>query len=786
MRIRRLIGWLVLATCVGLPAAARADGPKTRYERVLAQEDELRLGRKPSPLSQIRRVVAAYEAVVRRYPTSGYSDNALFQAAELSIRANQIYRSDVDRQTAVRMLKWLVDQYPDSSLRDKARQLLRQTRGAETSVASAKTTTRVAPGAAPANAAATAAAARTAQARPAPTDNASTSGGHLNVVSMPPPLPASAAAPADAPRSMPAAMSSDALDESARPVLLRSVKRTAIDDLVRVTLEFDGEVTYTQERIEGPARLFFDMRKTSTAATLRDATLTYADESVRHIRLGRPKPDVTRLVIDLTGTDGYSVFSLYNPYRLTIDLHRAKSQPSTLVAKAIDTKPQPLASRVTSVAAARVVEPERPIQPRPLPYPLADSTVAVRFASRDVTEDIEASRPLQPHPLPHPLARVPTSPRVAPRAVARYVAPPPILVPNRMNVPLTMSPLRTLATTHVAAAFLTKPAVAGAAIARNTPPAAASKPSIASRRSLKDIARETPPPPPSPSAKKAAGADVTETVDAANAVVPGVPSTLPPPAPPSANNGGNYSIARQLGLGVSRIVIDPGHGGHDPGALGSKINESEVVLDVALRLEKLLQNERNFDVVLTRRTDVFIPLEERTAIANREHADLFLSIHANSSRNKQAHGIETYHLNFASNPEAEQVAARENAGAAQTMNHLPEIVKAIALNNKLDESRDFAHMVQESMSGRLKAQNEGLRDLGVKQAPFVVLIGAGMPSVLAEVAFISNSNEAALLRTGAYRQKIAEALFDAVKKYQKTLKTVGTVATQIAPLDDDR
>jgi N-acetylmuramoyl-L-alanine amidase len=113
------------------------------------------------------------------------------------------------------------------------------------------------------------------------------------------------------------------------------------------------------------------------------------------------------------------------------------------------------------------------------------------------------------------------------------------------------------------------------------------------------------------------------------------------------------------------------------------------------------------------------------------------------------------------------------------MNHLPEIVKAIALNNKLDESRDFAHMVQESMVGRLKAQNDDMRDLGVKQAPFVVLIGAGMPSVLAEIAFISNSNEATLLRTGAYRQKIAEALFDAVKKYQRTLKNVGTVASQV-------
>jgi N-acetylmuramoyl-L-alanine amidase len=763
MRTRRFIaGWLLLGACVALPARLGADGPKTRYERVLAAEDELRLGRKPSPLSQIRHVVSSYEAVVRRYPASGYSDNALWQAAELSLRASKIYGSDIDRETAMRMLKWLVDQYPNSSLHDKARQLLRQTRGAETAVA-----VRTAPRSAPAARVAE----NAAPVNPAP----------VNIVSMP---PASTSKMALASAEPPPAGDYVGNDALARPVTLKNVKRTVVDDLIRITLEFDGEVTYTQDRIDGPARLFFDMKKTTAVPTLRDATLTFPDESVRHIRLGRPKPDITRLVIDLTGTDSYSVFALYNPYRLTIDLHRAKGQQTqtVLAAKNLDARPERLASRVASMPAARDVEAERRIQPRPLPYPMADTSVAPRLVSTEITQDVEADRRLQPHPLPYPLARVPPAPRVASRTVARAIAPVQ-LVPNRTLLPLTMLPLQSVASAHVAAAIVvTAPVKATAATlasaatnagTRTTTPRSASS----TRRSLSKIANETPPPPPS--SKKQAGAEVAETVDAANSVVPGVPTTLPPPVPPSANNGGNYSIARQLGLGVSRIVIDPGHGGHDPGALGSKINESDIVLDVALRLEKLLQAERNFDVVLTRRTDVFIPLEERTAIANREHADLFLSIHANSSRNKQAHGIETYHLNFASNPEAEAVAARENAGAAQTMNHLPEIVKAIALNNKLDESRDFAHMVQESMVGGLKKQNDDMKDLGVKQAPFVVLIGAGMPSVLAEIAFISNSSEATLLRTGAYRQKIAESLFEAVKKYQKTLKNVGTVASQV-------
>jgi N-acetylmuramoyl-L-alanine amidase len=178
---------------------------------------------------------------------------------------------------------------------------------------------------------------------------------------------------------------------------------------------------------------------------------------------------------------------------------------------------------------------------------------------------------------------------------------------------------------------------------------------------------------------------------------------------------------------------------------------------------------------MTRETDVFIPLEERTAIANREGADLFLSIHANASRNPQARGIETYFLSFALNPEAEAVAARENATSSRAMHNLPDIVKAIALNNKINESRDLAETVQKSMARRLAAKNRSLRDLGVKQAPFVVLIGAVMPSVLAEISFVTNRQESALLKTGPYRQQIAQALFDAIQNYQQSLKRINSM-----------
>jgi N-acetylmuramoyl-L-alanine amidase len=184
------------------------------------------------------------------------------------------------------------------------------------------------------------------------------------------------------------------------------------------------------------------------------------------------------------------------------------------------------------------------------------------------------------------------------------------------------------------------------------------------------------------------------------------------------------------------------------------------------------------EVILTRRTDDFIVLQERTAIANREGADLFLSIHANASSSATARGIETYFLNFATTLSAAGVAARENAASGEAMGALPDFVKAIALNNKLDESRDFATQVQRAMIQKLRPQNKVIRDLGVKQAPFVVLIGAAMPSVLAEISFVTNPQEVRLLKNNAYRQKIAEALYGAVRKYQTSLKNVSSVAPQ--------
>lgn len=252
------------------------------------------------------------------------------------------------------------------------------------------------------------------------------------------------------------------------------------------------------------------------------------------------------------------------------------------------------------------------------------------------------------------------------------------------------------------------------------------------------------------------------------------PEPPPAPEPPATNRAGSYSLARQLGLGVRRIVIDAGHGGHDPGTIGpSGLQEKDLVLDVALRLERMVRQELGAEVVLTRSSDVFIPLEERTAIANSRGADLFLSIHANASRNRKARGIETYFLNFAQNPHAEAVAARENAISAATLKDLQNLVKAITLNSKIHESRDFAAAVHESMVAGVRGEHP-VPDRGVHTAPFYVLIGANMPAVLAEIAFVSNPEDERRLRRGEYRELIARSLLSGVKGYLEALNRTQT------------
>ena len=236
---------------------------------------------------------------------------------------------------------------------------------------------------------------------------------------------------------------------------------------------------------------------------------------------------------------------------------------------------------------------------------------------------------------------------------------------------------------------------------------------------------------------------------------------------------GDRSLIRALGLKIGKIVIDPGHGGHDTGTIGPHgLEEKNLVLDIGMRLGRLLEQRLGADVVYTRDDDIFVPLETRTAIANQAQADLFISIHANSSHDQEARGVETYYLNFTTSHDALEVAARENAISDQSIYQLQQLVKTIALQEKVEESREFAADVQHALYTGLAARTPAIHDRGVKKAPFVVLIGAKMPSILAEISFVSNPQDERKLRSPAYRQHIALALYRGIARYASGLSGI--------------
>lgn len=271
---------------------------------------------------------------------------------------------------------------------------------------------------------------------------------------------------------------------------------------------------------------------------------------------------------------------------------------------------------------------------------------------------------------------------------------------------------------------------------------------------------ETAAPPPAPLPEKAPEAAASKPA-----------AEEPPPAKPAKRNrAGGTSLTRALGLKMGKIVIDPGHGGRDTGTIGpTGLMEKDVALDVAKRLAKLVEERLGAEVVLTRTEDVSVPLEARTELANQEKADLFLSIHVNSSRYPGVNGVETFYLNLTRSQADLEVAARENAGSSKSLHQLVELVQKIALDDKIQESRDFAAHMQNALYQLARDQDPRARNRGVKKAPFVVLIGAQMPSVLVELGFISNPAEERLMRDENYRQKMAEALYNGLAAYAATL-----------------
>jgi len=276
-----------------------------------------------------------------------------------------------------------------------------------------------------------------------------------------------------------------------------------------------------------------------------------------------------------------------------------------------------------------------------------------------------------------------------------------------------------------------------------------------------------------PATPAQAAAPVETSAPSATELADAQPEPEPEPliaTPAQENSSGGQSLTRVLGLKLGRVVLDPGHGGRDTGTIGpTGLREKDVTLDVARRLAKLIEQGMGSEVILTRDGDETVPLSARGEIANQERADLFLSIHVNASRYRSVSGVETFYLNFTSSRADMEVAARENAGSDKPISELSELVRKITLDDKIIESQDFAAKIQKAVHELSESRDPNARDRGVKKAPFVVLIGTGMPAALVELGFISNNEEEKRLADPEHRQRLAESLYKGLSSYAQTL-----------------
>jgi N-acetylmuramoyl-L-alanine amidase len=495
---------------------------------------------------------------------------------------------------------------------------------------------------------------------------------------------------------------------SGRLPRVTGIRHWSTPDYTRVAIDLESDVEFSSQRLDGPARIFFDLRDTKLASTLVGKSFDVDDGFLKKVRVAQFAPGRTRVVLEVDNLSDYDAFLLPNPYRLIIDIHGRNGHAKQR--RADD------AGEIASLPAEAATL----------------SKTTPKSASTDSSDDTQASATIV-------AGKKPTTTIVKKIVEADDDDPEPSAPPARAAKRTAVSAKRPVASDLDSESDSSDANVA--AIPGGTGGPKAGVRILASRRSGSSSAL-----------------DIRE-------------------AKPTA--GGDRSLIRALGLKIGKIVIDPGHGGHDTGTIGPNgLEEKDLVLDVGRRLGKLLETRLGAEVVYTRKDDTFIPLETRTAIANQARADLFVSIHANSSHDPDARGVETYYLNFTSSPEALEVAARENAVSEKSIYELQDLVKKIALKEKIEESREFAGDVEQSLHTGLAAKSPGIRDRGVKKAPFIVLIGANMPSILAEVSFVSNPTDEHHLETSEYRQRIAESLYRGIANYVNGLSGV-KVASKI-------
>jgi N-acetylmuramoyl-L-alanine amidase len=503
-----------------------------------------------------------------------------------------------------------------------------------------------------------------------------------------------------------------------------------------VAIDLEQDVKFNSHRLNNPDRIFFDLYSTKLASTLVGKTFDVEDGFLKKIRIAQFQSDRTRIVLEVDDLSQYNAFLLPDPFRLIIDIHGKRT------ARAVDTTEELAASgkssKLAKAAAERsdaedsgVSEPLLVAKKTPVPTPDPVSPKAANRIPKKIVEADDEDTDAPPD-------SGPAKPGNVKPPGKKEVSPPHEKVHPASEVAISTHGKRKSADGNDDAIATLDPMDVGP---EPVPPAHGTGRVKISRSKEKRINKQTPP-----------ELEVRE-------------------ARPTAS--GDRSLIRALGLKIGRIVIDAGHGGHDTGTIGPNgLQEKDLVLDVGRRLGKLLETRLGADVVYTRQDDTFIPLETRTAIANQEQADLFVSIHANSSRDPDARGVETYYLNFTSSADALEVAARENAVSDKSIHELQDLVKKIALKEKIEESREFASNVQRSLHSGLAVKSPGLRDRGVKKAPFIVLIGANMPSILAEISFVSNPGDERRLETSEYRQRIAESLYKGISKYASGLSGV--------------
>ncbi len=686
---------------LGAPASTKADPSVVAVAETLVE-----MGRRFDDDKILHAAIEQYKFLRREYPGSKYRFDGLFTIGE-------IYKDDLNDPVAARAsFQEFLHRYPHNRLADDARQAIVELNQAEAEKAAEaqrsveKTRSQKD-------------AKNNRDAKDASGDN------HL-----------SAAGAAKAGTSEP---------RPGRLPRVTGIRHWSTPDYTRVAIDVESDVKFSSQRIDSPARIFFDLRDTKLASTLVGKSFDVDDGFLKKVRVAQFAPGRTRVVLEVDNLSDYDAFLLPNPYRLIVDIHgknaRAKQRTDKDAGDTTSADAESMAASRTNSdldADSNSSETKSTVPARGT----AAQTGKASAVGADLGDPAKASAP----------GTAVASKKPTTSIVKR-------IVEADDDDEDSGAPTAEVAKRNV------QDAKGKASSGRNT--ASVKKPDS-------DLDGD----PETSDSSVSAVRNGTDDSQRWRALAEGQSGSASAAsdlsireAKPTAS--GDRSLIRALGLKIGRIVIDPGHGGHDTGTIGPNgLEEKDLVLEVGRRLGRLLETRLGAEVVYTRKDDTFIPLETRTAVANQARADLFVSIHANSSHDADARGVETYYLNFTSSPEALEVAARENAVSEKSIYELQDLVKKIALKEKIEESREFAGDVQQSLHSGLAVKSPAIRDRGVKKAPFIVLIGANMPSILAEISFVSNPIDEHRLATSEYRQRIAESLYRGIAKYANGLSGV--------------